>query len=55
MCLILLAPYLMFITSPTMSNLCTALDSFGYKLVAWNLNVTITVNDKWEGETEINF
>ncbi len=40
---------------PTMSNLCTALDSFGYKLVAWNLNVTITVNDKWEGETEINF
>lgn len=40
---------------PTMSNLRNAYETFGYKLVVWNLNVTITVNDKWEGETEINF
>lgn len=40
---------------PTMSNLRNAFETFGYKLVVWNLNVTITVNDKWEGETEINF
>lgn len=30
---------------PTMSNICAALDTFGYKLVGWNLDVTITVNN----------
>jgi len=30
---------------PTMSNICAALDSFGCKLVGWNSNVTITINE----------
>ena len=28
---------------PTLSNLCAALDTFGYALIAWNLNATIAV------------
>lgn len=40
---------------PTMKNLCTALDSFGSELLGWGLNVVITIDYKWEGDTTIYF
>lgn len=40
---------------PTLSNICAALDTFGYLLIAWNLNATIIVDYRWEEDTTIYY
>lgn len=37
---------------PTMSNMCNAFQKFGYKLVGWNLDITL-VEEDWAGEEDI--
>ena len=37
---------------PKMSNLCNAFKTFGYKLVGWNLDITL-VEEDWAGEEKI--
>ena len=37
---------------PTMSNMCNAFQKFGYKLVGWNLDITL-VEEDWAGEEKI--
>ena len=37
---------------PTMSNMCNAFQKFGYKLVGWNLDITL-VEEDWAGEDDI--
>jgi hypothetical protein len=35
-----------------MSNMCNAFQKFGYKLVGWNLDITL-VEEDWAGEEDI--
>jgi hypothetical protein len=39
---------------PTMSNLYAAFESFGFKLVGWDSDNTITIEENWGGEDKID-
>ena len=38
---------------PTMSNLRNAFETFGYKLIGWESDITITIEENWAGEEDI--
>ena len=39
---------------PTMSNLRNAFETFGYKLIGWDSDNTITIEENWGGEDKID-